>query len=113
MLAAHIGRALSSLYGFRNSSAGACAPTLRTAMTAAATMTPQATLALRFIETLLRPQISERQPVHRLWSNEHAPAASLMVLNFGPPMMNSQRCGTLTAGERRVSDEQAMASAAR
>src|SRR5688500_11792915 len=53
-LLAHIGRALSWLYGFRNSSAGSCAPTLRTVMIAAATMTPQGTLAMRLIETLLR-----------------------------------------------------------
>jgi hypothetical protein len=52
-LLAHIGRALSSLYGFRNSSAGACAPTLRTTMTAAATMTPQRTFAMDLIETVL------------------------------------------------------------
>jgi hypothetical protein len=61
-LLAHIGRALSSLYGFRNSSAGACAPTLRTAMTAAATMTPQRTFAIRLIGTLL-PAIPSILPV--------------------------------------------------
>ena len=59
ILPAHIGRALSSLYGFRNSSAGACAPTGRAAMTATATMRRPRTLAMRLIEALLRHEVME------------------------------------------------------